>query len=148
MEMTRREGACHCGGVKIAVDLPENPRPHRCNCSMCAMKGSVAIDVPIAALTVLEGEGLLSRYSFGTGVARHWFCRQCGIHVFQQLRSDPEKYGVNGVCFPGLGQFDFAAMPVHDGANAHPKDTGAPTRIAGTMRYEAAGDAGANDCEQ
>ena len=132
----RREGACHCGGVRIAVEMPSDPRPHYCNCSMCAMKGSLAIDVPIAALTVLEGSELLACYSFNTNVAQHWFCRSCGIHLFQRLRSDPDKYGVNAVCFDGFGRYDFDALCVHDGRDAHPKDTGLPTRIAGVMRYE------------
>lgn len=131
----RRVGRCHCGGVRFAVEMPSDARPHYCNCSMCALKGSLAIDVPIAALTVLEGEPLLGCYSFGTGVAKHWFCRKCGIHIFQQLRSDPEKYGVNGVCFDGRGRFDFDELDVHDGRNAHPQDIGLPTRIAGRVRY-------------
>lgn len=134
--VSRREGACHCGSVRIAVEMDEVPAAHLCNCSMCAMKATVAIDVPLAALTVLAGEELLGCYSFNTGVAKHWFCRNCGIHVFQQLRSDPSKYGVNGACFEGLGRYDFSELPVHDSANAHPKDTGRPTRIAGTTRFE------------
>ena len=104
------------------------------------MKGSVAIDLPIAALTVLSGEDLLACYTFNTGVAKHWFCKRCGIHVFQQLRSDPGKYGVNGVCFPGLGRFDFPEMSVHDGRMAHPKDTGLPNRSAGRILFAPAAD--------
>ena len=138
--VTRREGACHCGGVRFAVDMPEQPTPHLCNCSMCAMKAKVAIDVPMEALTVLAGDDLLSCYSFNTGVAQHWFCRNCGIHVFQKLRSDPSKYGVNGQCFEGLGRYDFTSLPVHDSANAHPKDTGLPTQVAGMVRFEPAPD--------
>lgn len=134
--MMRREATCHCGGVRIAVEMPSDPRPHYCNCSMCALKGSLALDVPIAALTVLEGEELLACYSFNTGVAKHWFCRTCGIHLFQRLRSDPTKYGVNAVCFDGLGRYDFKELNVNDGRDAHPKDTGLPTRIAGFVRYE------------
>ena len=134
----RRTGGCHCGCVRIAVEMPGH-RPHYCNCTMCAMKGSLAIDVPVAALTVLEGGELLACYSFNTGVAKHWFCKNCGIHVFQQLRSDPRKYGVNAVCFKGLGRYDFTALAVHDGANAHPKDTGQPARLAGKISYTTMG---------
>ena len=143
--VTRREGGCHCGAVRIAVDMPDAPRPHLCNCSICAMKATVAIDVPMEALTVVSGEDALACYSFNTGVAKHWFCKTCGIHVFQQLRSDPEMYGVNGACFDGLGRFDFAALPVVDSAKAHPKDTGQPSQIAGTMRYDTADDGTGTD---
>lgn len=134
--MTKRTGHCHCGEVTIAVDFPTGALPHKCNCSICAMKGAVMFEVPLSALEIVAGEESLALYTFNTGAAKHRFCRICGIHMFHQLRSDPDKYGVNGACFGGLGQFDFAAMPVHDGGGAHPKDTGRPIRIAGTLRYE------------
>ena len=136
----RRLGACHCKSVTIVVDLPDPPNPHRCNCSICTLKGSVSIDVPCDALTVTGGQEVLSLYTFNTAVAQHWFCSRCGIHVYHQLRSDPGKYAVNGACIPGCGPFDFAEMPVHDGAGAHPRDTGKPTRVAGIVRYERARD--------
>ena len=136
----KRTGACHCGSVTIEVVLPGDPRPHRCNCSICTLKGSISIDVPLDALSVTSGNGVLSRYTFNTGVAQHWFCSNCGIHLFHQLRSDPGKYAINGASIAGLGPYDFAAMPVHDGAYAHPKETGQPARVAGRIRYEPADD--------
>lgn len=134
--VTTREGSCHCGAVRFAVDMPDPPRAHLCNCSICAMKAMVAIDVPKDALRMIAGEDSLGTYTFNTGVAQHHFCTECGIHVFQRLRSDPDRYGVNGACFDGLGRFDFDALPVHDSRNAHPRDTGRPPVIAGTMRFE------------
>ncbi len=103
---------------------------------MCAMKGSVAFDVPLAALIVTSGREFLSLYQFNSGVAEHYFCSNCGIHLFQRLRSNPSKYGVNVACVEGLGRYDFSELPVHDGAGAHPKDTGKPIRLAGTMHYD------------
>ena len=132
----RRQGNCHCGAVRIEVDFPSDAQPHRCNCSLCAMKGNVMYDVPLEALRIVTGADNLALYVFNTGAAKHRFCKICGIHVFHQLRSDQTKYGVNGVCFEGMGPFDFGEMPVHDGGGAHPKDTGRPMRIAGTIRYE------------
>ena len=97
-------------------------------------------DVPIGSLRLASGAENLGLYTFNTGAAKHRFCKACGIHLFHQLRSDPNKYGVNGACFAGRGRFDYSAMPVHDGGGAHPKDTGMPTRTAGTVRYEATGE--------
>ena len=134
--MVKENGSCHCGTVKIAVEFAADARPHQCNCSICAMKGSVMFDVPLAALEIVAGEEALTLYTFNTGAAKHRFCGICGIHLFHQLRSEPDKYGVNGACFPGRGRYDFPEMPVHDGGNAHPVDTGEPTRFAGTLRYE------------
>lgn len=130
------DGSCHCGAVKIAVDFPDDARPHQCNCSICAMKGAVMFDVPLDALTIVAGEEYLGLYTFNTDTAQHRFCVRCGIHLFHRLRSDPGKFGVNGVCFAGRGRFDFDAIPVHDGGGAHPQDTGQPTRVAGKLRYE------------
>ena len=94
------------------------------------------IDVPESAVSVSAGAEWLGTYTFNTGVAKHRFCRECGIHIYHHLRSEPDKVAINGACFPGLGHFDFDAIPVHDGANAHPRDTGEPNRIAGIVRYE------------
>ncbi len=121
-----RTGACHCKAVKFAAIFPESPAPHRCNCSMCTMKSTIVIDLPQEDLTVLEGKESLSYYSFGTGAAKHWFCLVCGIQVFQNLRSDPEKMLVNAACVDGLDIWALESIPIHDGRDRHPSDTGNP----------------------
>ena len=136
--MTTETGRCHCGAIEIEVDFPSDAKPHLCNCSICAMKGAVMFDVLKSALRVVRGEAALGLYTFNTGVAQHRFCTVCGIHVFHQLRSEPDKYGVNGACFEGRGRFDHVELPIHDGANSHPRDTGKGTRIAGVMRVDVA----------
>ncbi|WP_114522046.1 GFA family protein [Altererythrobacter sp. ZODW24] len=121
-------GSCHCGSVKFAAKLPDDLAPHRCNCSMCEKKSTVVIDLPKGDLTVTSGEDTLSAYSFGTGVAKHWFCSNCGIQVYQNLRSDPHLVSVNAACIEGLDIWDFEEIPVVDGRYRHPKDTGTPGR--------------------
>lgn len=128
--------SCHCGGVKFTVNLPESPYARRCNCSICAMKGVVMIDVPLADLTVTEGEELLTLYTFGTGEAKHRFCSRCGIHCFHQTRSDPGKFGINVACIEGVSPYDWPEMPVFDGQN-HPNDGNGVGRYAGVMVYRA-----------
>ena len=128
-------GGCHCGAVRFSVDLPEGWLPHLCDCSLCGMKGSVLIDLPLDALEVTEGEEHLTLYTCNTGVAKHRFCSTCGIHPFHQLRSDPTKFGVNAVCLDGFNRYDFAELPVNDGQN-HPKDRDGVRRWAGVVRFE------------
>ncbi|WP_126172335.1 GFA family protein [Altericroceibacterium xinjiangense] len=130
-------GSCHCGTVRFTVDLPADPRPRRCNCSICAMKGVVMIDVPLGALSVTQGEDALTLYTFHSGEAKHRFCSRCGIHTFHQTRSDPDKYGINAACLEGFSPYDWAEVPVFDGQN-HPVD-GGTSRYAGMMRYEPEG---------
>jgi hypothetical protein len=126
--------SCHCGGVRFTVKLADKLFPRRCNCSICAMKGVVMIDVPLADLAVYQGEDLLTLYTFNTGEAKHRFCSRCGIHCFHQTRSDPDKYGVNAACLEGMSPYDWPDVPVFDGQN-HPKDTGGAGQYAGVMRF-------------
>ncbi len=130
------DGGCHCGTVRFRVDLPDNPTIRRCNCTICAMKGVVMLDVPLAALEVTQGEDALTLYTFGSGEAKHRFCSKCGIHPFHQTRSDPDKYGINIACIDAMTIYDFPEVPVFDGQN-HPMDTGKSVYL-GVMRYEKA----------
>ncbi|MXO64911.1 GFA family protein [Altericroceibacterium endophyticum] len=125
---------CHCGTVQFSVEMPENRHVRRCNCSICAAKGYVALYVPLAALTVTDGEEELATYSFNTGAAKHRFCRNCGIHCFHQARSDPGIYGVNVACIEGMSPFDFPEVPVTDGQH-HAKDNDGKVRSAGVLRF-------------
>jgi len=129
-----RNGSCHCGAVKFTVELPEEPRGARCDCSICATKGAVTVGTPLDGLTVLEGEDLLTLYQFNTSVAKHYFCSRCGTYTFHQRRSDPNTYGVNVVCL-GLNPYhDFPDVAVMDGIH-HSRDTG-QVRLAGRLKFE------------
>lgn len=130
----QREGGCHCGTVRFTVRYPTKPRVRRCNCSICAMKGVVMLDVARNDLEITRGEEALTLYTFGTGKAQHRFCSICGIHPFHQTRSDPERCGINVACIDGMTIYDFTEVPVLDGQN-HPLDTGKSV-VLGTMRYE------------
>ena len=102
------DGGCHCGCVRfrIEVDLEESIIGE-CNCSICIKKGILHLPVAFERLKILSGADALSTYTFNTGVAKHTFCRYCGIHPFYQPRSDPENYSVNARC---LDNYDPAMM--------------------------------------
>jgi hypothetical protein len=135
----KMRGACHCGGVTFEVDLPDGlDKPVRCNCSMCGMKGAVMVFAPLASIALTAGHELLGTYQFHSRTAKHHFCTRCGIHVYHQRRFDPALYAVNAACLEGISPYDFAAVPVIDGAN-HPKDTGEPAmQVIGTLRFDRA----------
>ena len=132
--MVKREGACHCGAVRFTVELPDEPRGARCDCSICAMKGAVTVGTPLDGLEVTEGEDLLTLYRFNTGTAQHWFCRTCGIYTHHRRRSNPDEFGVNVACLVDVSPFDFEEVVVTDGI-AHPSDSGQISRVAGVLRY-------------
>lgn len=130
-----RTGQCHCGAVRFEVTLSDGLNSvRRCTCSLCRMRGAVAVSAQLGGIRFIEGEDLLTSYRFNTGAAQHFFCSRCGIYTHHQRRSNPNQYGVNVACLDGVSPFDFAAVPVLDGVN-HPNDVGGTGRLAGTLRF-------------
>jgi hypothetical protein len=97
---TRYEGGCHCGAVRFHVDV-EDPLAFSCNCSMCSKMGYLHVVVPSERFAILRGEDSLTTYTFNTHVAKHMFCRTCGIHPFYRPRSHPTDWSVNAYCLDG-----------------------------------------------
>jgi hypothetical protein len=127
-------GACHCATVRFRVRLTEGLRTaRRCDCSLCRMRGAVAVTAKLGDLEVTSGAQALALYQFNTGTAKHYFCSHCGIYTHHQRRSDPSQLGVNVACLEGVSPFDFSEVLVMDGVH-HPSD-GAPPRVVGVLRY-------------
>ena len=110
------QGACHCGAVKFEVRTALAPAI-RCNCSFCRRKGFLMSPPFVAGdLTILSGENSLSIYQFNTRVAKHYFCKHCGIHPFLQTPMGPGVWRVNIGCLEGIDPYAFEAGVV-DGAS-------------------------------
>ena len=54
--------------------------------------------VPRSRFRLLSGADDLVEYRFNTMVARHLFCKVCGIKSFYVPRSHPEGFSVNVNC--------------------------------------------------
>jgi hypothetical protein len=80
-----------------------------CNCSICTKKGYLHLIVPPEQFELVSGADALSTYEFNTRVAKHYFCRHCGVSAFYRPRSDPDKVDVNARCLDGL---DLTALEV------------------------------------
>ncbi len=131
------EGACHCGTVRFRVRLSEGLRSaRRCNCTLCRMRGAVAVWAKVGDLTVTAGEDALTFYQFNTKVAEHYFCSKCGIYTHHKRRSNPHQYGVNVACLESISPFDFEEIPVNEGIH-HPSDGGGYSDIAGILYFRA-----------
>lgn len=136
-------GRCHCGAVRFAVELSDGFNTiRRCNCSLCWMRGAVAVSAQLAGLEILSGKDVLTEYRFNTRQAAHYFCSICGIYTFHQRRSNPEQYGINVACLEGVSPFDFETVQVMDGIT-HPADGGGG--VAGILTYHAVGKQNADD---
>lgn len=109
-------GSCHCGAVKFTVRTAVEPAL-RCNCSLCRRKGALmSQSFAREDLTILSGEQDLTLYQFNARVAKHYFCRHCGIYPFHQTRMDPTRWRVNIGCLEGVDPYSLEAS-VGDGAS-------------------------------
>lgn len=110
------KGGCHCGKVRFEFDGPSRSILSDCNCSVCRMTGYLHIFVEKPAFRLLTSESELSCYEFNTGVAKHYFCRNCGIKSFYIPRSHPHGYSVNARCVD-RGTFEPESIRGFDGSN-------------------------------
>jgi hypothetical protein len=118
----KHRASCHCGAVVLELDLPDGiVDPRRCECSICRRKGAIVASVPLAGITIIQGEDVLKLYEFNTRTAKHYFCSRCGIYTHHQRRSSPHQYGYNVGCLEGVNPFDLLNVPTNDGVN-HPAD--------------------------
>jgi hypothetical protein len=92
------QGGCHCGAVRFEIEAPRAVEVEDCNCSMCAKSGFLHLILPLECFKLLSGQTQLATYTFNTGVAKHTFCRVCGIKPFYTPRSNPDGIDVNLRC--------------------------------------------------
>lgn len=119
MEIT---ATCHCGAVSLQATLPFGLSDiGRCTCSFCARRQAAAVTATTASLRVLKGQDNLTLYTWGTGTAKHYFCKTCGIYTHHQRRSDPAQCGINIGCIERVNPWDHDPIRWTDGIN-HPSD--------------------------
>lgn len=109
------QGSCHCGKVRFELQADIN-QATECNCSLCLRVGALWHGTPDSKLRILSGEEELEVYQFHTMTAKHYFCRQCGVHPFSRPRIDPRIWVVNLRC---VHEIDLSSVRVSlfDGRN-------------------------------
>ena len=129
-------GGCHCGAVRFRAVLPEGlASARRCTCSICRMRGAVAVTGELESFELTKGADKLATYRFNTSTAEHHFCSVCGIYTHHKRRSNPDELGVNVACLDGVSPFDFSEILVTDGQQ-HPKDSAdGRTIVAGKLIF-------------
>ena len=129
-------GACHCGSVRFRVTLTDGfESARRCTCSICRMRGAVAVTSTPQDFELREGADKLATYRFNTKTAEHHFCSSCGIYTHHKRRSNPNQLGVNVACLEGVSPFDFREVAVYDGDRHPADDPEHRTYIAGTLTF-------------
>tara|TARA_B100000686_G_scaffold183317_1_gene190199 strand:- start:521 stop:898 length:378 start_codon:yes stop_codon:yes gene_type:complete len=101
--MKTYNGSCSCSKVTFEVKT-KLKRISKCNCSICTKKGIIHHVVDQNKFILVSGKDNLSLYQFGTMRAKHYFCKYCGIQMFNNPRTYPEKVSVNVNC---IDDFDL-----------------------------------------
>ena len=127
--MIPHDGSCHCGAVRFRVTAKLTELT-TCDCSLCVKRNALMARAPEAALTVTQGQDVLSLYEWNTRRAKHFFCSLCGVYVFHRKRSAPHQFGINVFCLDG---FDSATLPVRatEGATMTVEDPAARADFPG-----------------
>lgn len=67
---TVHNAACHCKAVQFRVRLTDEfNTARRCSCSLCRMRGAIAVSAPLDGIEFEAGQDNLTLYQFGTGTA-------------------------------------------------------------------------------
>jgi len=112
------QGSCHCGSVRFSYHGDSIVKAVRCSCSICARKGAMMSHeaIPKENLKVeVDGENL-GLYEFDSKIAKHYFCKTCGIYTHNEMLRKPGHMRVNLGCVDGLDTSDLEEV-LFDGKN-------------------------------
>lgn len=116
MSKSWKKGGCHCAAVAWEAEADDAVVIDECNCSMCQRVGFLHLIVPKTKFRLLSGSDQLTEYTFNTGVAKHLFCKVCGVKSFYIPRSNPDGYSLNLRCMD-RAQFSSIEIRPFDGQN-------------------------------
>lgn len=91
-------GSCHCKAIQFEIEAPDVLEADDCNCSICKKSGFLHLILPRENFRLISGEECITEYRFNTGVAKHTFCKICGIKPFYTPRSNPDGIDINVHC--------------------------------------------------
>jgi len=119
------QGSCHCGNIQFEIEAPEEIEVEDCNCSICNKAGFLHLILPLKQFKLLKGKDSITTYTFNSGIAKHTFCKNCGIKPFYTPRSNPDGIDINVRCLdtkPGainIKNFDGQNWEVNADSLAH-----------------------------
>ena len=100
------EGSCHCESVKFNLKTNlENVA--QCNCSFCKRRNAIMALEKKESIKINEGKENLTLYQFNTNIAKHHFCKKCGIWIYSNRRFDPNGIAINLGCIDEINTFEL-----------------------------------------
>jgi len=115
-------GSCHCGNVRFECEINLAQGTSKCNCSVCTKARFWKAIVKADAFRLLQGNGELSDYQFGSEIIHHLFCRTCGVKLFGRGSMEElgrEFYAINVASLDNATDEELAEAPIRyeDGRN-------------------------------
>ncbi len=112
------QGGCHCGAIRFSYEGEVIDKALRCTCSICSRKAAMMTPeaIPLENLKVVVEGDSLGLYQFGNKVAKHYFCKTCGIYTHNETLRMPGHMRVNLGCIDDL-ETDGLEVIVFDGKN-------------------------------
>ena len=98
------KGSCHCGMVNFEIET-DLKNIKQCNCSICKRKYVKMGMAKKEQIKVTKGSDNLALYQFGSNIAKHYFCKTCGIYTHHSRKSDPNGIGFNIGCLEDIDPF-------------------------------------------
>lgn len=110
--MKTYHGSCHCGALRFEADIDLRQGTLKCNCSICRKRRFWPAIVKPEAFRLRGGAPAV--YQFGARADHHYYCRDCGVHVFGTGNSP--RWGafcaVSLGCLDNASDEELAAAPV------------------------------------
>lgn len=99
--MYRANGGCHCGNVRLDIELTREPgsyHPRACDCDFCSKHGAAYLSDPQGALTIrVRDAPNTAYYRQGSSLAECLICKNCGVLVGVVYRNEGRVYGAVNV---------------------------------------------------
>ena len=73
--------------------------------------------VPLNFFTLLEGNEYLGLYKWNKNIAKHYFCKVCGVYTHHKRRRYPDQISVNFNCLDDLDLPKDINIGLVDGAS-------------------------------
>lgn len=112
------QGSCHCGAIRFSFEGDTITQAMRCTCSICSRKGAMMTTeaIPVEKLKLVANQTDLGLYQFDTKIAKHYFCKTCGIFTHNETMRMPGHCRVNLGCIEALDTNALEVI-VFDGKN-------------------------------
>jgi len=101
------KGGCHCQAIRYQIKLDQSIGSRKitlCNCSICEKFGYLHLIIPKLQFKLGSDWDLLENYQFNKKIAKHYFCKKCGVKSFYQPRSHPDCWSINVRCIDNFSQ--------------------------------------------